>query len=123
MVGFVHVLKHEFFVLTFFSFFSVDVESQYPVLSKLETVHIEHSQEANKVSDKMNKLTDDYNSLVKMTREKKKRTIYHLARNHTRTKVEVLICLATHANFFFFVRSTRCLRSSCPGMPCCQLQS
>ncbi|KAF9379567.1 hypothetical protein CPB97_008886 [Podila verticillata] len=41
-----------------------NVESQYPVLSKLETVHIEHSQEANKVSDKMNKLTDDYNSLI-----------------------------------------------------------
>lgn len=47
----------------------IDVESLYPVLSKLETVHIEHSQEANKVSDKMNKLTDDYNTLV---REKKK---------------------------------------------------
>ncbi|KAG0084734.1 hypothetical protein BGZ93_001079 [Podila epicladia] len=41
-----------------------NVEPQYPVLSKLETVHIEHNQEANKVSDKMNKLTDDYNSLI-----------------------------------------------------------
>ncbi|KAF9305245.1 hypothetical protein BGZ74_010851 [Mortierella antarctica] len=41
-----------------------NVESQYPVLSQLETVHIEHSQEANKVSDKMNKLTDDYNTLI-----------------------------------------------------------
>jgi len=52
------------------------------VLSKLETVHIEHSQEANKVSDKMNKLTDDYNSLVKMMEEEKKEINYYLGRNH-----------------------------------------
>lgn len=49
----------------------IDVESQYPVLSQLETVHIEHSQEANKVSDKMNKLTDDYNTLVRGKKEDK----------------------------------------------------
>ncbi|KAF8928727.1 hypothetical protein EDD21DRAFT_415763 [Dissophora ornata] len=41
-----------------------NVEPQYPVLSKLETVHIEQCQEADKVSNKMNKLTDDYNSLI-----------------------------------------------------------
>ncbi|KAF9575142.1 hypothetical protein EC968_004368 [Mortierella alpina] len=41
-----------------------NVESQYPVLSQLETVHIEQCQESNKISDKMNKLTDDYNSLI-----------------------------------------------------------
>ncbi|KAI7820071.1 hypothetical protein BC939DRAFT_385084, partial [Gamsiella multidivaricata] len=41
-----------------------NVESHYPALSKLETIHIEQCQEANKVSDKMNKLTDDYNSLI-----------------------------------------------------------
>ncbi|KAF9094781.1 hypothetical protein BGX29_009365 [Mortierella sp. GBA35] len=41
-----------------------NVEPQYPVLSKLETIHIEQCQESNKVSDKMNKLTDDYNSLI-----------------------------------------------------------
>ncbi|KAG0203871.1 hypothetical protein BGX28_003971 [Mortierella sp. GBA30] len=41
-----------------------NVESQYPILSKLETIHIEQSQESNKISDKMNKLTDDYNGLI-----------------------------------------------------------
>ncbi|KAF9952529.1 hypothetical protein BGZ72_006152 [Mortierella alpina] len=41
-----------------------NVESQYPVLSQLETVHIEQCQESNKISDRMNKLTDDYNSLI-----------------------------------------------------------
>ncbi|KAF9131252.1 hypothetical protein BGW39_002035 [Mortierella sp. 14UC] len=41
-----------------------NVESQYPVLSKLETIHIEQCQESNKVSDRMNKLTDDYNGLI-----------------------------------------------------------
>ncbi|KAG0056928.1 hypothetical protein BGZ83_002868 [Gryganskiella cystojenkinii] len=42
----------------------LNVESQYPVLSKLETVHIEQCQDSNKVSDRMNKLTDDYNGLA-----------------------------------------------------------
>ncbi|KAF9147312.1 hypothetical protein BG015_011087, partial [Linnemannia schmuckeri] len=41
-----------------------NVESQYPVLSKLETIHIEQCQESNKVSDRVNKLTDDYNGLI-----------------------------------------------------------
>ncbi|KAK3834011.1 MAG: hypothetical protein J3R72DRAFT_452797 [Linnemannia gamsii] len=41
-----------------------NVESQYPVLSKLETIHIEQCQESNIVSDRMNKLTDDYNGLI-----------------------------------------------------------
>ncbi|KAI1310507.1 hypothetical protein EDD11_003745 [Mortierella claussenii] len=41
-----------------------NVESQYPVLSKLETIHIDQFQETNKVSDRMNKLTDDYNTLI-----------------------------------------------------------
>ncbi|KAG9071148.1 hypothetical protein KI688_008691 [Linnemannia hyalina] len=41
-----------------------NVESQYPVLSKLETIHIEQCQESNIVSDKVNKLTDDYNGLI-----------------------------------------------------------
>ncbi|KAF9965270.1 hypothetical protein BGZ70_005140 [Mortierella alpina] len=41
-----------------------NVESQYPVLSQLETVHIDQCQESNKISDRMNKLTDDYNSLI-----------------------------------------------------------
>ncbi|KAF9902570.1 hypothetical protein EC991_004781 [Linnemannia zychae] len=41
-----------------------NVESQYPVLSKLETIHIEQCQESNKVSDRVNTLTDDYNSLI-----------------------------------------------------------
>ncbi|GJJ73810.1 hypothetical protein EMPS_06168 [Entomortierella parvispora] len=42
----------------------LNVESQYPVLSKLETVHIEQCQDANKISDRVNKLTDDYNGLI-----------------------------------------------------------
>jgi len=41
-----------------------NVESQYPVLSKFETIHIEQCQESNKVSDRVNKLTDDYNGLI-----------------------------------------------------------
>ncbi|KAF9142358.1 hypothetical protein BGX30_002787 [Mortierella sp. GBA39] len=41
-----------------------NVESQYPVLSKLETIHIEQCQESNIVSDRVNKLTDDYNGLI-----------------------------------------------------------
>ncbi|KAF9402496.1 Dynactin subunit 3 [Podila epigama] len=41
-----------------------NVASEYPTLAKLETVHIEQSQACNKVSDKMNKLTDDYNGLI-----------------------------------------------------------
>ncbi|KAF9101781.1 hypothetical protein BGX27_011335 [Mortierella sp. AM989] len=41
-----------------------NVESHYPALSKLETIHIEQFQEANKISDKANKLTDDYNGLI-----------------------------------------------------------
>ncbi|KAF9206134.1 hypothetical protein BGZ49_002961 [Haplosporangium sp. Z 27] len=41
-----------------------NVESHYPVLSKLETIHIEQLQEVNKISDKAYKLTDDYNSLI-----------------------------------------------------------
>ncbi|KAG0286574.1 hypothetical protein BGZ96_009335 [Linnemannia gamsii] len=41
-----------------------NVESQYPVLSKLETIHIEQCQDSNKVSDRVNKLTDDYNGLI-----------------------------------------------------------
>ncbi|KAG0280140.1 hypothetical protein BGZ95_011215, partial [Linnemannia exigua] len=41
-----------------------NVESQYPVLSKLETIHIEQCQASNIVSDRMNKLTDDYNGLI-----------------------------------------------------------
>ncbi|KAF9437388.1 Dynactin subunit 3 [Entomortierella beljakovae] len=41
-----------------------NVELHYPVLSKLETIHIEQFQETNKVSDKANKLTDDYNTLI-----------------------------------------------------------
>ncbi|KAF9916592.1 hypothetical protein FBU30_001265 [Linnemannia zychae] len=41
-----------------------NVESQYPTLSKLETIHIEQCQESNKVSDRVNKLTDDYNGLI-----------------------------------------------------------
>ena len=69
------------------------------MLSKLETVHIEHSQEANKVSDKMNKLTDDYNSLVKMMEEEKKEINYYLGRNHAWTEEEVLICFAIDTNF------------------------
>ncbi|KAF9349495.1 Dynactin subunit 3 [Mortierella sp. AD094] len=40
------------------------VESHYPELSKLETIHIEQFQEANKISDRANKLTDDYNGLI-----------------------------------------------------------
>ncbi|KAK3831412.1 MAG: hypothetical protein JOS17DRAFT_144718 [Linnemannia elongata] len=41
-----------------------NVESQYPILSKLETIHIEQCQESNIVSDRVNKLTDDYNGLI-----------------------------------------------------------
>ncbi|KAG0301243.1 hypothetical protein BGZ98_008529 [Dissophora globulifera] len=41
-----------------------NVESQYPALSKLETIHIDQFKEANKVSDRTNKLTDDYNTLI-----------------------------------------------------------
>ncbi|KAG0024016.1 hypothetical protein BGZ80_006667 [Entomortierella chlamydospora] len=40
------------------------VESYYPVLSKLEAIHIEQFQETNKISDRANKLTDDYNGLI-----------------------------------------------------------
>ncbi|KAF9184361.1 hypothetical protein BGZ51_003382 [Haplosporangium sp. Z 767] len=41
-----------------------NVESQYPILARLETIHIEQCQESNTISDKMNKLTDDYNGLI-----------------------------------------------------------
>ncbi|KAF9356107.1 Dynactin subunit 3 [Mortierella sp. NVP85] len=41
-----------------------NVEPHYPALSKLETIHIEQYQQSNAVSDRMNKLTDDYNGLI-----------------------------------------------------------
>ncbi|KAG0244860.1 hypothetical protein B0O80DRAFT_494013 [Mortierella sp. GBAus27b] len=41
-----------------------NVEPQYPLLSKLETIHIEQHQQSNAASDRINKLTDDYNALI-----------------------------------------------------------
>ncbi|ORZ27095.1 hypothetical protein BCR41DRAFT_300459, partial [Lobosporangium transversale] len=41
-----------------------NIESHYPALSKLETIHVNQLQETNNVSDKINKLIDDYNSLI-----------------------------------------------------------